>query len=535
MSLEVLQAIDSLVKREQRIYGWGWVMAKGAEVVELRLVPSGANSSGIECALAGEREDVTNHFGLPGSRAMGYVIVGSLPEGSFEWNLVATTNQGSIEVNLPGFPEAFITVSPNGNQKIGPALQRIRGKVARDGVEEAVKRIKEVLVSRIGTFLPTKRRGMPKVATIVIDHDMGGGANRFRRELCDRLMAEGREVLLIHPELKTLSYRLKWLNDGKDSEGIVFEDIDALFDALGSVRITEAHLSDLVSFDSPTRVLAFLSSLRTKKTRLVAYLNDYYSICPSWTLTNSEGRFCGVPGFDTCAACLPNLRTMFGSFTSSESTVRNWRDQWHAFLQYCEEITAFSNDSRRIFAKAFPDLAERVVVRPHRVDYLRKAKPVGYHCEGTLRVGVLGHLNGPKGAGMLREMIRLADDRGENVEFVVFGSMERPPESPRLKLAGGYDPNSLPDLFEANNITTCFLPSVCSETFSYVTAEIMHFEMPLAVFPLGAPAERMADYNAGCVLSSMSPDIALEELLSFGRDMAANRMGVKPNCVAGGT
>jgi hypothetical protein len=43
--------------------------------------------------------------------------------------------------------------------------------------------------------------------------------------------------------------------------------------------------------------------------------------------------------------------------------------------------------------------------------------------------------------------------------------------------------------------------------------------MPLAVFALGAPAERVADYDRGLVISRIDASTALQEIQAFVDDL----------------
>jgi hypothetical protein len=43
----------------------------------------------------------------------------------------------------------------------------------------------------------------------------------------------------------------------------------------------------------------------------------------------------------------------------------------------------------------------------------------------------------------------------------------------------------------------------------------MAMDMPVAVFPMGAPAERVADYPKGLVISRLDPAVALDEIIAF--------------------
>ncbi len=86
-------------------------------------------------------------------------------------------------------------------------------------------------------------------------------------------------------------------------------------------------------------------------------------------------------------------------------------------------------------------------------------------------------------------------------------------------------PGKLPELLRAEKINACLLPSVWHETFSYVTAELMHYRMPLAVFDLGAPAERVRAYERGCIIPAIDARAALARMIAFQRALAAGRRG----------
>ena len=79
-----------------------------------------------------------------------------------------------------------------------------------------------------------------------------------------------------------------------------------------------------------------------------------------------------------------------------------------------------------------------------------------------------------------------------------------------------------PALLRREPVSLALLPSIVHETFSYVTAELMHFGVPLAVFDIGAPAERVRDYPRGRIISRIDARIALAELLAFHAALRAS-------------
>ena len=57
-----------------------------------------------------------------------------------------------------------------------------------------------------------------------------------------------------------------------------------------------------------------------------------------------------------------------------------------------------------------------------------------------------------------------------------------------------------------------FVSTICPETFSYTTEEILKMDMPVVSLPIGAPADRIRLYSKGLVSDSLDARAALEKL-----------------------
>jgi len=76
-------------------------------------------------------------------------------------------------------------------------------------------------------------------------------------------------------------------------------------------------------------------------------------------------------------------------------------------------------------------------------------------------------------------------------------------------------------LLEDNGVNVILFPSIWPETFSYVVQEMIELGYPVASFNLGAPAERLQKYDKGVLLSSMNPEIVVQELIDMHRKIYA--------------
>jgi glycosyltransferase involved in cell wall biosynthesis len=103
--------------------------------------------------------------------------------------------------------------------------------------------------------------------------------------------------------------------------------------------------------------------------------------------------------------------------------------------------------------------------------------------------------------------------------FVAIGSVRPLINSRRFFETGPYGHEDLSALMSLFNVDLFLIPSILPETFSYTTEEIILAGKPLAVFDLGAPAERVRRYPKGLVLSSMDPVAVLCELMRFARSI----------------
>ena len=75
-------------------------------------------------------------------------------------------------------------------------------------------------------------------------------------------------------------------------------------------------------------------------------------------------------------------------------------------------------------------------------------------------------------------------------------------------------------LLQQYGVGVCWLPSICPETFSYVTEEIITMEMPMVCFDLGAPASRVRRYRLGEVARETSAQGALDAIMSLAHKVS---------------
>ncbi|HSN20921.1 MAG TPA: glycosyltransferase, partial [Usitatibacter sp.] len=356
--------------------------------------------------------------------------------------------------------------------------------------------------------------------SIVFDHNMGGGANQYRRNIIAERNAKGEAVLLCTYNLPMLEYRLHVFEPGVETRVYRISTFLALERILEKVPAAELFVNSPVSFDEPLLLADWLARMRTEfpASRLTVTAHDYFSICPSFVLLNADGRYCGVPEISECVECLKRHPASYVAL-SPPTQIGPWRALWGRCLNTADEIRCFSQSTREHLLRAYPSLASRrITVIPHKTDFVPARLP--RVARGTPVIGVIGEISPQKGAWIVRDMVAQIEREGLDARVVVLGTLNVAHRSEKLRVTGAYRREDLVDLVEEHGVNLLFFPSVWPETFSYVVAEMIALRLPIVAFDLGAPGERLREYPMARLCPEVSAGSALATLLDFHRQLA---------------
>jgi glycosyltransferase involved in cell wall biosynthesis len=270
----------------------------------------------------------------------------------------------------------------------------------------------------------------------------------------------------------------------------------------------------LVSFPKTTKILHLVNSLQIRdNAKLIIAVHDYFTVCPSANLLNSSGKFCAIPDMETCRVCLPEHRNGFVSL-AGETSVEKWRSAWRTLMKPGTELVCFSTSSLNLLTTAYPEVTGMVNVLPHKPVPLRSVR-IPAHPGGAVIVGVIGNISYHKGSQVVADLAKAISAAGAVVRIVVLGtiSLHCPPEI--VEYTGSYQRDELPDLAERHHINMVLMPSVCPETFSYVTHEVISMGLPLITLNLGAQADAARLYPKGRVSTHSDGPGLLQEILDF--------------------
>ena len=341
-------------------------------------------------------------------------------------------------------------------------------------------------------------------AVLFIHHVWRGGSTNYLNAKVSEIIEKGGVAMVASEDDGTFSLRCSY----RDSTEIwLFDSMDAMFDGVSRFAVSEAVVNEATSFSDPQALLDRLVFLkRDMGVKLIHLLHDYHCICPSFLLLDNSDRFCR-PCSDTgkCRECFDRNPNKVISFSSEDE----WRRMWGYFLRECEEVRAFSDSSLSIMGSVYGKMGNETLV-PHTVKDMRKVDR--QKCSDGLTVAVLGDMMKQKGSEIIREMCR--SSASEGITLIHYGMTYCEPIAGLVE-KGPYRRDELPDLMENDGVDIVLIPSVWPETFSYTAEEAMQMGMPLAVFDIGAPAERVKGYDAGMIIPEMSAESAIGTLLSM--------------------
>ncbi|MBY0475847.1 MAG: glycosyltransferase [Nitrosomonas sp.] len=526
--------IDSLVVKDNVLFGFGWIFHARHEIASLRFRVTSAEKDAPEYIYADfgkPREDVgRTHLNHIRALNSGYVVFGALSDEKYPDAIVlecALADGSVIDLSVP--PSKIIRFSDDYTKVKNRIVLRQAGTLFKRGlylirsgkISSFFDKVKRYLNGRPQTALqkPEELASLfepleGENLSVILDHNLGGGANQYRDRLVEAIIREGRSAIILTYHVTTLSHmvivRNKRLNVRYSIPNITF-----LWRALQQLSVSDIIYNTAVSFVKPDEIPQFLIQLKTlTSARLIVLAHDFYLVCPSHFLLDHEGKYCQIPEISVCNNCLPKNRYGFATLFT-ERDISKWRAIWGSLLAVADEIVTFSNSTAQLLMKAYPQIeSSQISIRPHQVAYLAD-KITRVKQTASLRIGVVGQIGFHKGAVFIQQLSHEIKRREINVNIVVIGSIEVNCEPSIVSQTGAYRYDQLASLIDASGANVMLFPSIWPETFSYVEQELMCMDLPVASFNVGAPAERIATYSKGLVLASMDAASVLDELILF--------------------
>lgn len=346
-------------------------------------------------------------------------------------------------------------------------------------------------------MVAARQAGRPPL--VIIDNVIEGGAYAYCQEQIANHLADGTPVLHLLDDFRRGELRAEWL--APDQETRIVLNVASYSDwgrVIAAVQGREVLINNIYSFRQPLAFLDWLATdplLAPVSIRLA--LHDFFMLCPSLFLIDADRNYCDLPDDEQCRNCLKRLHIDFPVGTRS---IPEWRAAWDKALARMDAMVAFSTSTRDLFARIYPQHADKVSIKPHSMALFRH-QPMQLKLDQPLHIGVVGSISWHKGWNILKQLCDEIEARQLPYRITVIGTLVPEFASPCLRTTGRYDRSSLPRLIETSGANVFLFPSIWPETFSYVAHEILACGAPLCCFDLGAPAEAVRHHTAGLTLN----------------------------------
>ena len=185
-------------------------------------------------------------------------------------------------------------------------------------------------------------------AVLIIDHELGGGANDYRNNLINTLTKKGElVVLLINDTHIADKPNVVAYMQGRNAR-FELPNNDAVLTLLNIVHIREVIYNNLVSCEDPLQFIELLRNFIIRnELPLTMLIHDYYPVCPSYTLLNKSGVYCKVPeDINECNNCLHKIPEKVLLFHPNVKDITTWRSKWGKLGACAKEIRFFSESSK---------------------------------------------------------------------------------------------------------------------------------------------------------------------------------------------
>jgi GT2 family glycosyltransferase/glycosyltransferase involved in cell wall biosynthesis len=341
-------------------------------------------------------------------------------------------------------------------------------------------------------------------AVVFITHDSGGGVERVVAERAAAAQRRNQRAIVLRParapnlEAPERRFQGVLVSDGVERAypNLLFSlpaELTILYRLLRGEAPVVIEVHHLLGHHQAVLELGRLLDVPHE-----VHVHDYAWFCPQITLFDANRRYCGEPEMTVCDRCLADN----GSMLEEDITVANLRQRSADLFARAARVVVPSADTAARLRRHFPGISPTIL--PHEDDQALIFTPrYPSQIRTRRRVCVIGGIGLEKGYEVLLAAARDAAGRNLPLEFVVVGHTmddKRLLDTGRVFVTGPYQQTEAITVIENQDADLAFLPSIWPETWCFTLTEAWRAGLYVAVFDIGALAERVRATGRGLVL-----------------------------------
>lgn len=355
---------------------------------------------------------------------------------------------------------------------------------------------------------------------IIFCHNWGGGSDHFINE---HLYDDSNNTRIILIRGSSFENNVEFIEQKKSIFKLTIKTVDDILDILSKSNASKYYINHLIHFDNlPNNIDKFIHFFNKIKIKPVYYLHDYFFICPTINLMNADRKYCGLPNdMHTCNQCLIHNKEFIHLPLASNINMQLWREKFGNLLNIISKIYVFSNCSMRLLVAAYPQLIDKIKFYNLRLTKSFKSQAnFNFHKHKKIKVGVLGAIQYLKGLDLIQQNAMISHELNLPIEFIVIGYTAKAVKY--IEVTGKYNKTELAKICLNKAIDLFVIPSIWPETYCYTADEIMNLGYPLICFNIGAPAERVINYQHGFIVDNLDPISLLNQIIIVAEQYDSN-------------
>jgi len=242
--------------------------------------------------------------------------------------------------------------------------------------------------------------------------------------------------------------------------------------------------------------------VKSKKTRLIVSLHDFFSVCPRINKINYKNSYCGNPENRECDFCLESYANENYDIKGIKD-IAAWRKAWGLLFSLADKVIAPSEAARDEIMQQYKNISIEVI--EHGIDIYCEKRELDIDTDEEYHAAFVGFLTEIKGKDIVERLIDYSHRLNDNVYFHLFGYMD----SDILQIGykrfinhGAYNRNELDSLLTKNKIKLVCIFSICPEAFCYTLSESAAVNVPVLAIDQGAVGQRVRDNNLGWLVKN---------------------------------
>ncbi|OYT85614.1 MAG: glycosyltransferase [Burkholderiales bacterium PBB6] len=327
---------------------------------------------------------------------------------------------------------------------------------------------------------------------LLVSHNRGGGTERHLLEQTTALEAQGFGVFELRPirDSRMVSLNHPGMFGLSNVGSLHLEAGGLLEEALRELGIDEIHVHHLIDF--PTASATVVSQLAEKiGADLRVAVHDYYMACPRVNMVTPAGRHCGQPDEADCNQCL-----LQDGLLESTGPIGAWRRAHGRMLSVAKTVVVPSVDVLRRMTPLAPEIT--FTVEPHEEEPPpRVSGSLLVPVNEPVRVLVVGAISQIKGYDVLLGMARAVVAEGLPMRLTLLGYSQDDGQlaAAGVQLMGRYFDHEMAERIDEADPDIILVPSIWPETYCYVLSGALRSGRRVAVFDLGAQADRVRAHD----------------------------------------